>query len=394
MAAHARCPIQPMKILYHHRVASKEGQYIHIEEILKALRKAGHDIVMVTPRIGESSGVGKGSGFVRRLKQALPRSVYETVEFAYSLWIFLKLARTITVHRPEFIYERYNLFTPAGIWARKVFRIPLLLEINAPLFEERSKYEGVSLNRLARWTERYTWRNATMVLPVTDVLADHQRRAGVPDERICVIPNGVNLDDFPDPGNDSPGSPAGPERLVLGFVGFCREWHGLHKVIDLLALAGNESLFFLLIGDGPAVEEILASGRRLGVEDRIRVTGHVDRQQVPGLLAEVDIALQPAVVDYASPLKMLEYMATGKAIVAPGQPNIEELLTDGENALLFDPGSQDSFVQACKRLIDDSALRERLSRRARADVLSRGLTWDNNAEKIVTLARNFVTEAA
>ncbi|MFQ3189276.1 MAG: glycosyltransferase involved in cell wall biosynthesis [Paraglaciecola sp.] len=376
-----------MKILYHHRIASKDGQYVHIEEIIKALKKQGHEIILVAPSMGEEQDFGGDGGLVSQLKSKLPKWLYEIIEFTYSFWALAKLATAIVKHKPDFIYERYNLMNPSGIWAKKWFGLPLLLEINAPLLEERSKYDGVTLKGLARWTEHYTWRNADYVLPVTNVLAQYQRDIGVPEKRIRVIPNGINQSEFIDKQHANPLKVDVSDKIVVGFVGFCRDWHGLDKIVKLLAQPGNEKLFFLLVGDGPAVAGIKKIAKDSGIEDRIFVTGLVNREDMPAWLGPIDIALQPAVVDYASPLKMLEYMATGKAIVAPKQANIEELLTDGENALLFDPQDQHNFVNACDALMRDDALRKKLSVAAKQSIFDCNLTWDGNAETIVGLAK-------
>jgi glycosyltransferase involved in cell wall biosynthesis len=375
-----------VRILYHHRIASKDGQYVHVEEINKSLKKAGHEIVLVAPSVGEAQDFGGDGGLVSKLKARLPKALYELAEFGYTFWAFFKLCRAILRHRPDFIYERYNLLHPAGIWAKKLFRLPLLLEINSPLLEERSKYDGMSLTRLAGWAERYCWLQADVCLPVTQVLADYQRRVGVAEDRIRVIPNGINVEAFMQQPHPSPLPVDVSNKLVIGFVGFCRDWHGLDRIVELLALPGNEQLFFLLVGDGPAVPGLLKVAEEKGVSERMFVTGLVDRDAMPGWLTPIDIALQPAVVAYASPLKMLEYMATAKAIVAPDQPNIRELLSDEENALLFDPRDDNAFAAACNRLARDPALRERLAERARQTVLERNLTWDGNAATIVELA--------
>ena len=87
----------------------------------------------------------------------------------------------------------------------------------------------------------------------------------------------------------------------------------------------------------------------MGVADRVQIVGLVAHEAIPGLVAGFDIALQPRVVAYASPLKLFEYMAAGKAIVAPDQPNIREVLVDGETALLFDPAASDTMWTAIRR---------------------------------------------
>jgi glycosyltransferase involved in cell wall biosynthesis len=112
----------------------------------------------------------------------------------------------------------------------------------------------------------------------------------------------------------------------------------------------------------------------------------VPRDTVAQYVRCFDIALQPSVVDYASPLKMLEYMALGRAIVAPDSANIRELVVDGESALLIEPGNPTSLATALRRLAFDEALRDRLGTAARRTVLERRLTWRNNASVVVDLA--------
>jgi glycosyltransferase involved in cell wall biosynthesis len=93
--------------------------------------------------------------------------------------------------------------------------------------------------------------------------------------------------------------------------------------------------------------------------------------------------LQPRAVRYASPLKLFEYMACGRAIVAPNQPNIREILTSGENAILFDPEESGALWRAIRHLAADPQLRERLGCAARRTLDERDYTWQGNASKVI-----------
>ena len=104
------------------------------------------------------------------------------------------------------------------------------------------------------------------------------------------------------------------------------------------------------------------------------------------MVAGFDIALQPRVVAYASPLKLFEYMAAGKAIVAPDQPNIREVLSDGETALLFDAAEAGAMWRAISRLAADATLRGTLGAGARGAIGRRDYTWRGNAERIIRWA--------
>ena len=371
-----------MRILYSHRVQSRDGQSVHIEELVAALRALGHEVLVVGPGFYEKSGFGGESRAVARLRRLLPAALQELAEIAYNLPAWRRLAKAHAAFRPDVIYERYNLFHLAGTLQAWRSGTSLLLEVNSPLADERTKFGGLKLARLAHALERFVWRRADKVLAVTGVLRDTIAAAGVPPERIEVIQNGVVLARY-----QRAGLAAAPDPLILGFVGFVRDWHGLDSVIRAMkAEEAQGPLALTVVGDGPArpaLEQLAAS---LGLADRVCFTGVVPHDEVPTQVARFDIALQPKVVAYASPLKIFDYMAAGCAIVAPDQPNIREILRDGETALLFDPAQEDAMWQAVRRLVADPPLRQRLGEAARRDLEARDYTWLGNARRVAALA--------
>jgi len=369
-----------MKILYHHRIASKDGQYVHVEEIIKALRFLGHEVIVVAPKIAEHSEFGSDGGWVDVLKAKLPKAFYELLEFSYSFYAFLKLCKAIIKHKPECIYERCNIFLPAGIWAKKVFKLPLQLEVNSPLYQERKKYGGIVLDGLAKWTENYVWRNADRVLPVTQVLAGYIRAVGVSESKITVIPNGVDTSIFK-PKDIANRAERFQNKVVVGFVGFCREWHKLDQVLKLLASVERNDICFLVIGDGPVISELKEQAKELGFENPFESTGLVKREEMPYWLDQIDIALQPAVTPWASPLKMIEYLAKGLAIVAPSSENIKELLNEN-NSEFFAENNLSEMLEKIHLLIADQERREVISKNAIETIESLQLSWVGNAEKI------------
>lgn len=384
-----------MKILYHHRTASKDGQAVHIEEMIGALRALGHEVLVVAPEVAEAGKMGGGVGWVHRLRSALPSAVYELMELAYSVIAYRRLASAVRVFRPDVIYERYNLFLLAGLAAKHRFGIPLLLEVNAPLVHERMQHSGgLAMPWLGRWAEGKVWRGADVVLPVTQVLADMVAAYGVPPARLHVIPNGINESHFAQA--PSPLAAKAAHGLdgccVLGFTGFVREWHGVDRVIRWMATAsapGNAHL--VIVGDGPVRADLAALADSLGLRERVTFTGVIHRDRVPEWVASFDIALQPAVVPYASPLKLMEYLAMGKAIVAPTTPNLLEVLTDDLNAAMFDANDSTGLESALTRLCADENLRIRLGEGARATIDRLELTWLGNARRVVRLANTLAS---
>lgn len=384
-----------MKILYHHRTLSKDGQNVHIEELISAFRRAGHEVCVVSPPGHGEAAFGSDGGFRSRLRAALPRAIAETAELAYSFAAFSRLWRAYKSFRPDVIYERYNLFLLSGAWLRRLTGLPLIVEVNSPLVLERSRTPGLALKGLARWCERAVWRSADIVLPVTEVLAHHVRAAGVDERRLRIVMNGIDPKHFPrglngDGIRDKLGLTG---KTVIGFTGFLRDWHGLPAVIDVMHdLIDRHDIHFLVVGDGPEREVLLKHARDRGLAAHVTVTGLVPRSEIPAHVAAFDIALQPKATAYASPLKLFEYMAVGCAILAPDQPNLREVLVDGENALLFAVDDLHSFRMQLQRLITDHELRSRLGHAAADTIVTRDLTWNGNAQR-VTAAVNELTAA-
>jgi glycosyltransferase involved in cell wall biosynthesis len=363
--------------------------------MITALRGLGHDVVIVAPHAGARGEMGETVGWVSKVKSCLPGAFYELLELAYSLLAYYRLARAVRSFRPDILYERYNLFMLAGVLIRKRFGLPMLLEINAPLADERDRFGGLALKKLARWSEDTVWRNADFVLPVTKVLGDYVARRGVERSRVKVIPNGINVAHFTGvPDQDTVKARLGLQgTLVLGFTGFVRDWHGVDRVIRWLASEqAPQNARLLIVGDGPARAALTQLASELNLGERVIFTGVLPRARIPAHVACFDLALQPAVVDYASPLKLFEYLALGKAIVAPAQANILEILVDGENSLLFDPDTADALERALTRLCHDDVLRSVIAAGAAATIRRRGLTWRDNATRVEELARSLMTE--
>ncbi len=364
-----------MRVLYSHRIQSRDGQSVHVDELIGAFRAAGHEVLVVGPSFYEDSGFGGESGTVARLRRLLPGALGEVAELAYNVPAYRKLAAAARSFQPDLIYERYNLYYLAGYWLSRRTGVPLYLEVNSPLAEERSRFGTLRLQRIAHALERRVWRAATRVLAVTQVLADIIVSAGVARDRLRVTPNGVVLDRFPPP------VPREADTVTLGFVGFVRDWHGMDGLIRQMA-AGDARTALTVVGDGPVRAELEALAAELGLGTRVHFTGVVPHAQVPDAVAAFDVALQPKVTSYASPLKIFDYMAASRAIVAPDQPNIREILTHNETALLFDPADPQAMWQAIATLVADPALRDRLGRAARAALERHDYTWAGNARRI------------
>ena len=309
--------IRFMRILVHHRIASRDGQAVHLEELSAALKRQGHTILLVGPAGFSQTEFGASSRLVDRIKAVLPGQLYELLEIAYNIKAGFRLKKAVRAFKPDVIYERFSLFLFAGIWAKRAFRLPLLLEVNAPLYEERARNDGLRLKGLGRRAQAWLWRSADHVLPVTDVLGQTIAAYGTPPARITVIPNGIDPARFQsvlstDDAKEALALPRG--RLVLGFTGFIRGWNAVHRLIDFAALhQGALDLHILVVGDGPARQSLLQYAGDKNIPDRLTIVGVVGREDIARHISAFDIALLPGVTPYSSPLKLFEYLYLGRA---------------------------------------------------------------------------------
>jgi len=388
-------PRSSLRILYHHRIAAADGMRVHIEEVVAALRARGHVVKVVGP---DSPSVQAGHAPSRletqadALRRILPATVCELLELLYNIPVWRRLSREIGLFRPDILYERYNLFLLAGIYLRRRHRLPMMLEINAPIAQERARFGNLRLRGLARLCERILWRQPDVVLPVTEVLATDVRAARGTDAGIHVVPNGARLDMACAP--EDVAAARGRlgfhgNEIILGFSGFIRTWHGLAWALEALPEL-PPTVHLLVLGDGPARGDLESRATEIGIRNRVHFTGRISHADMPAYMQLFDVALQTASVPYASPLKLFEYMALGRAIVAPDQPNIREILKNDSNALLFDPARQEAFKAALSRLCGDASLRTRLGAAARQSIEDVPLTWAHNAARIEMLARQLL----
>jgi glycosyltransferase involved in cell wall biosynthesis len=303
--------------------------------------------------------------------------------------------RAIRAHRPDFLYERYAANTFAGLSAARRCGIPFVLEVNSPLAREKAEHDGLFFRGLTAGIERRLCSRADVTLAVTGVLGRILEADGVPAGKVAVMPNGVRRG-FGDGATAGAGAAfrrglgLPPDAVVAGFVGWFRAWHGLERLLEAAASEAwrRARIHLVLAGDGPAMPELRRRQAALGLGDRVTLCGPVPRRDIEAALAAFDIAVQPAVTPYACPMKILEYMAAGRAIVAPGSDNVRELLADGATALLCaggaEPGVED-LQSAVLRLAEDRELRQRLGGAARRRLRERGLFWEENARRVEEL---------
>jgi glycosyltransferase involved in cell wall biosynthesis len=152
----------------------------------------------------------------------------------------------------------------------------------------------------------------------------------------------------------------------------------------------------LLVGDGPLKKKADEFVREHKLENMVFLTGYAPHHEIPEHLAAMDIVAAPyPKMDffYFSPLKIFEYMAAGKAVIASRLGQIAELIQDGENGLLCEPDNFDQLLSITEKLIEDAALRHQLGVAARATMAER-YSWQQNAQQIAEVIAKAATPQA
>ena len=298
--------------------------------------------------------------------------------------------------RPDFIYQRYARFSWAGVVASLRVKRPLFLEYNGSEVWVGRHWDRVgSLDLLERY-ERLNLDAAARIFVVSDVERRNLEARGVRADKIVVNPNGVDVERFK-PG--AGGAEArhelgiGADDVVAGFVGTFGPWHGVEKFAEAIKLIpADVRARFLLVGSGSLHGEVEKQLESVTREGRVIFTGAVAHERVPALLDACDILVAPHVplADgsefFGSPTKIFEYMAMGKGIVASRLGQIGEVLSDGETAVMVEPGNVDELRDAMVRLITAEELRNRLGANAR-EVAVREHTWGHNARRVLEAYR-------
>lgn len=381
-----------LRILYHHRIRADDGQAVHVRELIAALRRAGHEVqecALVRKADGNGrTAAGKTSPW-QRLR--LPRTAIEVLEVLYDRRGRAMLREAARTFRPHFVYERHALHCRAGLDVAKQLGVPLLLEVNSPMVDEMQKLGLLRFEQRARATERAVLAGADRVLAVTAVLGERLLTLGALRERIRVVPNGAQPERYGDAARVAAASVRShwrlpPAAFALGFVGYMRPWHRLDLMVERLHEPRFAAVHLVLLGEGPALPALREQAARLGLQERVHALGVVPHDLLPSHVCALDAALIPAINDYASPLKLFDSLAAGVATIAPDQPNLRELVTDGVDALLFRPDDAAALAAQVARLVADRELGRRLGAAGRAALLRNAWTWDGNAQRVAELA--------
>jgi glycosyltransferase involved in cell wall biosynthesis len=351
-----------------------KGASAHVRGFLRAVKLLGHDVTALVsssdctewcgipivsipePDVSSSLALDRKPRVARALKHICNNIAVEQV-----------MKNLIREFSPELIYERYSPFGGAGSICSRKMRIPHILEVNALLAEEGKRYRRQKLQEASEFLEQTAFQATSLIVTVSQALKDSLIESGITATKIIEVSNGVDEMFFAPVESLACDSFQG--NIVLGFVGSLKPWHEINLIVDTFRILASDPVYHLLVvGDGPLMKTLKALKREF--PGRVTLTGAIDHQDVPRYIHAMDIALAPyPKLDkfYFSPLKLLEYMALGKTIVATDVGQISTLITHGETGWLVPPDNSQHFIEAIRRLSKDRTLREKLGSKAAAE---------------------------
>jgi glycosyltransferase involved in cell wall biosynthesis len=378
----------------------RSSQAMHIRSMVEAFKSDGNAVTIVSPpgvdplhSAGMMPFLGKGDGAVgiQRLWKYIscecPQIAFEVFELLYNLFLPFRLLPILWRQPGAVLYERHANFMFMGVLLGKWMGRLVVLEVNELAGFKRAR--GLVMERLARKIDAWVFSRADHILCVSRILADEARQRGAHDERVHVLPNAIDPHRFRATGaahsvRDRLGLGG---SLVLGHVGLFYRWDRLDVLIEAAKSIRDwhPEVTVLLVGDGPEMQNLKETARRLGMESAVVFSGPVPRDDVPAYIDAMDICVLPNSNAFGSPIALFEFMAMGKPCVVPDLGPMRDVIEDQVTGMMFPYADYGAMRTALLGLIEDPSLRVQVGARARQAVFERH-TWAANARFVVQLA--------
>lgn len=368
-------------------VPSPKGASTHILHNIRGLVNSQLDVHLITPNDGllPPEDFIEGARVTRVSQDLTQNFLARAAHFGKAVFHHLAL------HPDYDVVHFRNIWDGLAIAQnKKRFGYKALFEVNGlPSIELKYHYPGLDSGLLAKIKEQEiaTLHLADAVICPSNVTRDYIASLGLSRKLVTVIPNGVSPSDF----SPSP-LPSREGRVpVLLYIGTLADWQGLEVVVRALPkILERQAVQLRIVGRGRSRQRKFLSKqiRKLGVEGSVVVQPAVPHHEVPALIAESDICLAPLglndrnVTQGACPIKVLEYMASSRPLLASNMPIVRELVREDVDALLFSPNDPDDLARQALRLLNDVELSKRLAASATERALTH-FTWHESQRKLV-----------
>ncbi|NVD08485.1 glycosyltransferase family 4 protein [Vibrio sp. JPW-9-11-11] len=252
----------------------------------------------------------------------------------------------------DFVYERYSLWSHAGMTYANAIGVPGILEVNAPLIEEQARYRGLVDHASAVSISEQCFSHATHILAVSKEVAHYLNQFPQARGKIQLLPNGVNVERF----SNCRSHAITKRPFTIGFVGTLKPWHGVESLIEAFAQLYplHSHIRLMIVGDGPQRPALQAQIDSLDLNHVVQMTGAVSPAEMPDYLSKMDIGAAPYpdnIEFYFSPLKVFEYMAAQLPVVASRTGQIGDVIEHKVHGLLYSPGDVQQLIECLDYLI-------------------------------------------
>lgn len=379
------------------------GSTIKAIELMKALRDCGHEVKIVWRR--EQENFNNGNHVPHQppspAKKFLAKFLHEPNQILTNFKFYWEEKEILEQEKPDLLISRLEAYTISSISLANKRKIPVIVEADGPVAYEKMNFQDQfwTHQKLVDYFEVAALTNSRLNFTVSNQLKQYFTEKGVPGDSIYVIPNGADPDRFrPDYPCDEVKQRYGlRNNLVIGFVGSFHYWHGVENLsrIILDTTRHHSNVRFLMVGDGgplkSSLERFINDNNLL---DRVYLTGLVKHEDIPQYIAAMDIVLAPypkLEFGYYSPVKLYEYLSSGKAVVASRMGQIGEVIRDGENGFLCEPDDTIQMSRKISELIQNPEVIKKVGARAREDVLNH-YSWRRRGEQLSALCEAAVSK--
>jgi glycosyltransferase involved in cell wall biosynthesis len=361
---------------------------LHVQALLRALQALGAQVQLFAAHLGGTRPPGLERVRVHTLSP-LPRGLAVERERA-ALRGNAELRSLIDDAGPfDMVYERYSLWSYAGMEAAAAANIAGLVEVSAPLIEEESAYGGLVDRDGAEQVAQRTFRAAGAVIATSHTIANYlQHRFPQTRARVTVVPSGIDPARFP--ARQQPFERRRAGMFTIGAVGRFGPRDGLSLLLDAFAQVRDTvaDARLLICHDEREREALRSAIEQRELHDVLDLASRMSGAEIAELLGRIDVAIAPhdgRTEFHSAPVPLHEFMAAGVPVVASRGAELDGLVEDGTTGLLCAPGDAAALAHAVELLAGNPLLRARLGADGRAHVL-RHHTWDGAAERVLNLA--------
>ena len=380
-----------------HDIVSTVGYSVHQRETINSLRNLNHEVFPLIMGGVDEKKVTLNTEILYKkaekkslIKRMLPLFIWNALKDIQLLLHDRKagklLEKAIIEFKPDLIYERGEYIQDSGVKVAKRYNIKHVLEVNSPVVEEMSHFEGPDLLRFIGFIkERNKLKNTSQIVTVSSALKKYLIDFYKCQKDILVAPNAIN------PNRDNPSdisvseikNSISPQSKIIGFVGSILPYHGVDKLVRVFStiVKKHRDIHLLIVGDGAVREYIENLAHEILPPNSFTFTGNVPHKRVMNYIKSFDIGVMAASNWYGSPVKIFEYGWMGIPIIAPDNVPMRDVMVSYKDGILITE-SDDDLEEALLYLLNHPSEGLKMGQHFQNKILN-SFTWDAQTKNII-----------